>query len=205
MEESAEMRRKKTDNPVARLAMVLLRYSRGWWEQAAFAKATGFKGTQISKWDRGDRPVPDHALERSADVTGFPRHLLGVLLRGLRSFLLAMEGKSRPRRALAEVSVLELFPLAASVLDLILEPLDAEEPPADDPEAAELLLERLKRRTEAQRRFLVERVEEFRHPALVELAAEESRRLAASHPEESLGWAKLASRIAEMASIEAGR
>ena len=190
--------KRKKDNPAARLAMVLLRYSRGWWEQATFAEAAGFRRTQVSKWDRGDRPVPGYALERSADVTGFPRYLLGILLRALRSFLLAMQGRSRPRRALAEVSVLELIPLAAEALDLILEPLDAE-PPPHDPETVEMLLERLKRRTETQRSFLVEHVEEFRHPALAGLAAEESRHLAASHPAESLGWAKLASRLAELA------
>lgn len=204
MKKEAKMRRKKA-NPAARLAMVLLRYAVGWWEQGKLAAAAGFLRSQVSKWDRGDQRVPHYALERTADVTAFPRHLLGVLLRGLRSFLLALQGRSRPRRALAEVSVLELFPLAAKAVDLILEPLDeagsvaeqAQPLPADR-ETAQSLWERLKRRTEEQRWLLVKRVEEFRSWVLVELAVAESLRLAPNHPRESLGWAKLAARIAEL-------
>lgn len=205
MKKEAKTRRKKKANPAARLAMVLLRYARGWWEQGKLVAAAGFLRSQVSKWDRGAQEVPEYALERTIDVTGFPRHLLGVLLRGLRSFLLALQGKSRPRRALAEVSVLELFPLAAKAVDLILEPLDeagsvAEQahPLPADREAAEPLWERLKRRTEEQRWLLIDRIEEFRNWVLVELAVAESLHLAPNQPRESLGWAKLAVRIAAL-------
>jgi tetratricopeptide (TPR) repeat protein len=205
MKKEAKAGRKKDDNPAARLAMVLLRYARGWWEQRKLAAAAGFLQSQVSRWDRGAQTVPDHALERTAEVTGFPRHLLGILLRALRSFLAAMQGRSRPSRALAEVSVLELFPLFASAVSLILEPMEESgsvveqaQPLPADREAAESLWERLKRRTEELRWLLVERVEEFRNWVLVELAVEESLLLAPNHPKESLGWAKLAVRIAEL-------
>lgn len=205
MKKEAKARRKKEANPAARLAMVLLRYALGWWEQGKLAAAGGFLRSQVSKWDRGAQEVPAYALERTADVTGFPRYLLGVLLRGLRSFLLALQGKSRPRRALAEFSVLELFPLAASAVDLILEPLDESgsaveqaHPLPADREAAQSLWEQLKRRTEEQRWLLVDRVEEFRNWVLVEFAVAESLHMAPNHPRESLGWAKLAGRIAEL-------
>ncbi len=205
MKKEAKTRRKKKARPAARLAMVLLRYAHGWWEQGKLAAAAGFLRSQVSRWDRGVQEVPNYALERTADVTGFPRNLLSVLRRGLRSFLLAMQGKSRPRRALAEVSLLELFPLAAKAVDLILEPLDeavsvaeqAQPLPADR-EAAQSLWERLKLRPEEQRWLLVERVEEFRNWVLVERAVAESLDLAPNHPRESLGWAKLAGRIAEL-------
>ena len=205
MKKEAKTRRKKDDNPAARLAMVLLRYARGWWEQRKLAAAAGFLQSQVSRWDRGAQTVPDHALERTADVTGFPRHLLGILLRALRSFLAALQGRSRPSRALAEVSVLELFPLFASAVSLILEPLEESgsaveqaQPLPADREAAESRWERLKRRTEELRWLLVERVEEFRNWVLVERAVAESLDLAPNHPRESLGWAKLAVRIAEV-------
>jgi transcriptional regulator with XRE-family HTH domain len=206
MKKEAKTGRKKEDNPAARLAMVLLRYARGWWEQRKLAAAAGFLPSQVSKWHRGDQNVPDHALVRTAAVTGFPRHLLGILLRALRSLLAALQGKPSPSRALAEVSVLELFPLLASAVNLILEPLDepgsgvepAQPPLPADREAAEFLWERLKRRTEEQRWLLVERVEEFRNWVLVELSVEESLHLAPNHARESLGWAKLAVRIAEL-------
>jgi tetratricopeptide (TPR) repeat protein len=200
----AKKRRKKENDPVSRLAFVLLRYFRGWWDKVKLVEAGGFLSSQVTMWDHGDRPVPWHALQRTADVTGFPRYLLGAMLRVLRSFLLAAKGRSRPRKALAEVSAVELFPLAASVLDLILEPLDAPDvlqaapPVAEDREAAEALLERLKKRTEKQRWLLVERVPEFRQWALVEKMVRESLLLAPNQPRESLEWAKLAVRLAEL-------
>jgi hypothetical protein len=204
MKKKAKTRRKKA-NPAARLAMVLLRYARGWWQQGRLVAAAGFLPSQVSKWDRGAQEVPAHALRRTADVTGFPRYLLGFLLRGLRSFLLALEGRSRPRRALAEVSVLELIPLIAKAVDLILEPLDeagcvAEQtrPLPADREAAQPLWERLKRRTDEQRWLLVDRTEEFRSWVLVELAVAESLDLAPSQPVDSLDWAKLAARMADL-------
>lgn len=196
----ARKRRKEEDDLVARLAFVLLRYLRGWWDKVKLVRAGGFLASEVTMWDHGDRPVPWHALQRTADVTGFPRYLLGAALRVIRSFVLAARGRSRPRRALAEVSIVELFPLAFSALDLILEPLDEPDAPpaAEDRETAEALFERLKRRTERQRRLLVERVPELRSRALVEQLAEESLRLAPTQPRESLEWASLAERLAEL-------
>ena len=179
-------RRRKKDNPVARLAFVLLRYFRGWWDKARIVEATGFLNSQVTMWDHGDRPVPWHALQKTADATRFPRYLLRPMLRVLRSFLQAAQGRSLPRRALTDVSVTELLPLAAATLDLILEPL---EEPDEEQASPEALLERLKKRTESQRRLLVEKVPEFRHPGLVPLLHEESRRLEAKE------WAELAERL----------
>lgn len=196
--EEAKKRRKQEDDPVSRLAFVLLRYFRGWWDKVKLVAAGGFLRSQVTMWDHGDRPVPWHALQRTADATGFPRYLLRPVLRVLRSFLLAAKGKSRPRRALAEVSVAELFPLAVSVLDLILDPLDGP-PAAEVQEAAEDLFERLKKRTERQRWLLVENVPEFRLITLAPKLVEESLRLAPDHPRESLAWAKLAARLDELA------
>src|SRR5215213_1437957 len=114
--QGAKKRRKKEDDLVARLAFVLLRYFRGWWDKVKLVKAGGFLPSQVTMWDHGDRPVPWDALQRTADATGFPRYLLGAALRMIRSFLLAAKGRSRPNRALAEVSIVELFPLAFSAL-----------------------------------------------------------------------------------------
>ncbi len=201
-----EAKKKRKVNPAAQLAMVLLRYARGWWEQRKLASATGFLPSQHSKWDRGEQNVPAHALERTADVTGFPRNLLGTMQRALRSLLAVLQGRSRPRRAFSETAALELFPLLASAVDLILEPLDTLAalatvpalPRAEDREAAEPLWERLKRRTAEERRVLVEHGETFRNWVIVELAVVESLQLAPNHPREALNWAQLAGRIAEL-------
>jgi tetratricopeptide (TPR) repeat protein len=198
-------RRKKEDTPDERLAVVLMRYAAGWWEKAKLAVMARFEPSQVSMWERGDRPVPPYALERTADVTDFPRYLLGAMLRSIRSFRLAAKGKSRPGRALAEVSLVELFPLAASVLDLILDPLaEAEhreeqaQPSAADREQAEALFERLKRRILEQRWLVVNEVAEFRQWPLVERMVAESLRLAPNQSRDSLDWAKLAVRLAEL-------
>lgn len=193
---------KKTNRsgiPSGGLAMVLMRWTRGWWEQATLAARAGFHSSQVSMWERGERVVPLTALEKTADVTGFPRYLLEPLLRLLRSFRAARKRTSRPSRTLAQVSVAELFPLLDEAIDLILAPLAAE---ACHPETApepEALLERLKRRTERQRRLMVERIPEFQTRALAEHLTRESRRLAADQPEESREWATLAALAEERA------
>ena len=183
--------------PGGGLALVMLRWARGWWDQATLAAQAGFHRSQVSMWERDDREVPAAALEKTADVTGFPNYLLKPALRLLRSFRAAARAKSRPARLLAQVSIAELFPLAAQALDLILEPLTAEaaRPERTRPESAEALLERLKRRTERQRRLLVELVPEFQDRALAELLTRESLRLAQDRPEESREWATLAALI----------
>lgn len=179
---------------VGGLLLVLLRWSRGWWDQATLAGQAGFHRSQVSMWERDDRDVPAAALEKTADVTGFPRWLLPSALRLLRTFRAAMREKARPARTLAHVSVVELFPVAVQALDLILEPLAQETAPRPQPDD---LLERLKRRTERQRRLLVESVPEFRTPELADLLTRESHRLAEDHPEESREWANLASLVAK--------
>lgn len=181
------------------LLLVLLRWARGWWDQATLAKKADFLPSQVSMWERDERDVPFAALEKTADVTGFPSYLLKPALRLLRTFRAAARGKSRPSRTLAQTSVVELFPVAAQALDLILEPLAAEKAtaPAPCPQPAEALLERLKRRTERQRRLLVELVPDFGTPALAELLTRESRRLAPDHPGESKEWATLAALITD--------
>ncbi len=186
------------------LALVLLRYARGWWEQGMLAEEAGFLRSQLSKWDRGERLVPDHALERTADVTEFPRALLPVLLRALRSFLVMRKARSRLGQGLAEVSVLEVLPLAVAAVDLILDPMavapsvERAEPLPSDRDAAELLWERLRRWPERQRSVLIEQVEEFRHWGVVEHLVAASLHLAPNHPQEALGWAKQAARLADL-------
>src|SRR5689334_18705014 len=181
-------KRPKDDDPDSRLAMVLLRYWRGWWEQAKLVVAGRFHKSQVATWDRGERNVPPWALDRTADATGFPRYLLGAMLRVIRSFRLAAAGRSRPGRALAEVSLVELFPLAEQALDLILDPITADrvqepvEPSSRDHEEAESLWQRLERRTWEQRWLLVNHVAEFRKWALAVRVAAESLALVPNRP-----------------------
>jgi hypothetical protein len=44
----AKKRRKQEDDPVSRLAFVLLRYFRGWWDKVKLVRAGGFLSSQVT-------------------------------------------------------------------------------------------------------------------------------------------------------------
>lgn len=189
------------EDPDSQLAMVLFRYSRG-WDQQELARAAGLAPSQVSVYDRGERPVPRKTLERMADAAGVPPALLDPVLRVIRSFRIAAEGRFREGRALEEVLLSRLTALVRMAVDVPLEvALDEETPPpgpwpprAEDREEAEGLWRSLAAYTARQRRALVEEVAELRSWALCERVAAESR-LAA--PGEALELAELACLIAE--------
>ncbi len=190
------------DKGDSRLAMVLLRYLRN-WDQRELAQAARVAPSQISVYDRGDRPVPREILEKVAMAAGFPLYLLDPLLRFLRSFRAAAEGKSRADRILAEGAAAEVMELARLAVDTVLGPLTQEkeagdaQPDARDRELAAPLWTRLERRTAAERRLLVEEGEEYRSWALCERVAAESAALLPNNPGQALELAELALFIAE--------
>lgn len=195
---------RKADRP-ALLAMVLLRHLKG-WDQAGLAKASKTAVSQISAYHNG-RPVPREVLERIAAAADFPSHLLDSLLRVLRAFVLAAEGRSRVDRVIAEGAVAELTALAGRALDVILAPQGRQHvfrppTPADREEAA-VLWENLRPLTGRERSLLVEEASEYRTWALCEKVVAESIERAANEPREALGLAELALRIAELAPASA--
>jgi transcriptional regulator with XRE-family HTH domain len=163
-------RRRKKGDPAARLAMVLLRHNRGWLEKAQLAAALGAAASQISMWERGDRPIPREALERTADAAHFPRPLLVPLLRVIRAFRRAAQARSLPDRALTVTIALDLLPHLLATTDLLLAPTRQ----GADPEETEALWTRLQRRTPAERRLMVEEGEEYQTRALYERVKAES-------------------------------
>ncbi|HEX9940665.1 MAG TPA: helix-turn-helix transcriptional regulator [Thermoanaerobaculia bacterium] len=197
------MRGEKKEDPDARLAMVLLRYFRG-WDQGELARAARIAPSQVSVYDRGERAIPREALERMADAVGFPRHLVDPLLRIIRSFRAAAAGWSRAERALGDVLSAELLALGRSSIDAALPMEDAglargDRPPlATDREEAADLWARMARRTAKQRIALVEETEEFRGWVLCERVAAESLAVAPDHPRRALELAELTLRIAEL-------
>ena len=195
------MGKEDVEDPDSQLAMVLFRYSRG-WDQQELAQAAGIAPSQVSVYDRGERPVPRKTLERMADAAGVPRPLLDPVLRVLHSFRLAAQGRFREGKALEEVLVSRLTAIVRMSVDVALElaiedetPLASPWPPrAEDREDAEGLWLSLEPYTAAQRAALVEEVEELRSWALCERVAAES---ALAAPREALELAELACLIAE--------
>lgn len=187
-------RRRKKADPAARLAMVLLRHNRGWLEKGQLAAALGAAASQVSMWERGDRPIPREALERIADATRFPRPLLVPLLRALRAFRRAAQGRGLPDRATAAAIAFDLLPHLLAATDLLLVPAQREA----DPEDADALWARLERRTPAERRLMVEEGEEYQTRALYERVKAESAAVAAVDPERARELGELAEWIGEM-------
>ncbi len=178
--------------------MVLLRYRRGWYEKQQLAQEAGFTPSQVSMWELGERPLSTGALARTAEATGFPSHLLDPLLRGLRSFLAASEGRSQPARALEDATSAELVAFLGECMDVL--PVRTVQPahvpsPGDREEAADLW-ERLERREPGLRRILVEEAGEYQSWALCERVAAESLEAASTDPRKALELAELALQIA---------
>ena len=202
------MRRKKVD-PAPSLLMILVRHLKGWFEKSELARVLGVTPSQVTMWERRDRVVRRAALERTFDEAEIPRSLIAPALRTIRAFRRAAQGRSRPDRAVGVAVAADTLPLLLSATDLVLEPLFRSRrdlhphPTADDRIEAEELWARLKRRSAADRRVLVEDGQDYQNWALCEKVAAESLAVAASDPREALGLAELAFQIAERIPGEA--
>lgn len=184
-------------DPAPRLFMVLVRYSLGWFEQYQLAAALDVKPSQISMWERGERPIPPEVLEETAAQAGISRPLLALALRAIRSFLQVSQGRGRADRGMAFITAIDLLPLLQAAADALLAPLRST---AGDPAEAQALWARLERLTPAHRLLVVEEGEEYQTRALHERVQAESAALAATEPRQAEELAQLAARIAELAA-----
>src|SRR6185295_6567585 len=96
------------NDPESRLALVLFRYSL-LMEQREFARSARIAPSQLSVYERGERPAPRPILEKAAAAAGFPVELLDSLLWGIRSFRAAARGRSRADRVFAGGTAAELI------------------------------------------------------------------------------------------------
>ncbi|HSN86022.1 MAG TPA: helix-turn-helix transcriptional regulator [Thermoanaerobaculia bacterium] len=186
------------DGLAAILAMVLLRYGRG-WDQSGLARETGTSPSQVSAYHGGNAVPPPDFLRRAAEAADLPGYLFEPMLRAVRSFVAAARGRSRAGRVLSEGLAYELLGLLGDAVDLIGEPPGGREFVPVDPETVEDLWERLRRRSSAERRLLVEEGVEYQSRALSERVAAESRDLVAIRPTEARELGELAARMAELA------
>jgi len=181
------------NDPESRLALVLLRESR-LWDQADLARAADISPSQLSAYERGKRATPREVLERAAEATGFPVYLLDPMLSAIRSFRAAAKGRIRPDRAFAAALAAEMIALAQGMTDHVLAPLAR--PAEPEPVDVEELWADLEGCTAAERRMLVEDLEEYWNGDLCLRVATESLRRAADDPE-ALDLAELALLIAD--------
>jgi tetratricopeptide (TPR) repeat protein len=204
-----EPREETLEEQAYRLALVLLRTKKKGLKQTGLAREAGFSTGQASNYEQGKSPVPRPVLDRVAELVRFPASLLDLLLREIRSFLVAGKGRSRADRAAVGTHALERLALDREVADLVLaprrrlRPAVARRPRAEDrTEQAELARCFRETCTPAEARLLVEEAPEYRSWVLCEAAALRSVRRAPNHPQEAREWAELAVRIAELAPGE---
>jgi transcriptional regulator with XRE-family HTH domain len=190
------------NDPESRLALVLLRSSK-LWDQAELAQAARIAPSQISVYERGERATPRDVLERAAEAVGFPVHLLDPLLSALRSFRAAARGRRRPDRVFATALAAEMIALSQEVVDLVLSPLDR--PPRPEMVDVAELWANLEGSTAAERRMLVEDLEEYWNGELCARVAAESLRRAPDDSRAALEWAELTVLIADLLPEEDGR
>jgi transcriptional regulator with XRE-family HTH domain len=75
--------------------------------------------SQLSNYERSERPVPREVLEKVAQVADLPVSLLDALVWFLRSFRSAATVKTPEGRALADSIAIELIALVREAQDLI--------------------------------------------------------------------------------------
>lgn len=182
------------NDPESRLALVLLRASR-LWDQAELARAARIAPSQLSVYERGERATPREVLERAAEAAGFPVYLLDPMLSAIRSFRAVARTRFRPDRAFTAAFAAEMIALSQEAADHILAPL-AGPPRPETVDVAELWAN-LEGSTAAERRMLVEDLEEYRNGELCERVVAESLRKAPDDPE-ALDLAELAVLIADL-------
>ncbi|HEY4595199.1 MAG TPA: helix-turn-helix transcriptional regulator [Thermoanaerobaculia bacterium] len=181
------------NDPESRLALVLLRESRLWY-QADLARAADISPSQLSVYERGRRATPREVLERAAEAVRFPVYLLDPLLSAIHSFRAAARGRLRPDRAFAAALAAEMIAFSQEAVDHVLVPLAG--PCKPEPVDVEELWAHLEGCTAAERRMLVEDLEEYWNGKLCARVATESLRKVADDPE-ALELAELALLIAD--------
>ncbi|HEX4966847.1 MAG TPA: hypothetical protein VF173_38920 [Thermoanaerobaculia bacterium] len=191
----------EANDPAARLAILLFRHFLH-MEQREFARSAGINVSQLSYYERGVRAASRKSQEKAAGAAGLPTTLLDFVLRDIRSFRLAARGRSCAKRVFAHGTAAEVIALVRLATDVILQPLTelrpaaAARPSAADRAEAAALWAGLEPCTAAQRRLLVEELEEYWSWALSERVAAESVARALNHPQEALELAELALLIA---------
>jgi transcriptional regulator with XRE-family HTH domain len=197
----------KAVSPDLALVLVFLRRGQG-WNQAQLCRATGISPSRLNDYENDRETLTRERLELLAGAMGLPPERIDETLACLAANRAAAAppgatpDERAARRRRIEAVAARAGRLEADHTRALLLLLTAEGEALLDRQLADRQKARLKRRTAAERRTLVEHGQEFRNWALCEQAAFESIRLAPNHPQEAREWAHLAVRIAELAPGE---
>ncbi len=174
------------------------------WSQAELAEASRVAPKHISDYERGRRQLTRERLEFLIAFLGFsPEAIDGALaciaaLRaGARAPGPAAAGSLDTHRQI-EAVVARFQTMAADFARSSLTLLTVEGQALQAHQQAEVLWQRLRKHSPAERRSLVQHGLKFRHWALCVRVAAESVKKAPNHPKEALELAELALLIAEL-------
>lgn len=194
--------------PDLNLALALLRTAMG-WSQTELAEAAGVSPNLLNDYEKGRKPLGRERLARLVSAMGLPPEMVDETLAFIAASRVESRSPGEPddpfaetRRRIERIAARSAR-LAADYTRSTLTLMTIEGEALRDRQRAEMLWARLKRRTPAERRVLVEDGQDFRHWALCERVAAESRTRAANHPREALELAELALRMGELTSGEA--
>ncbi len=183
------------------IVLYFLRSGQG-WDQTELGRAAGISHKALSDYERGRRNLTRERLEYLIAFLGLPPAAIDATL----DRLAANRALSRPplgSEPFTTAPVIEAFTarfavLAADFARSSLSMLTLEGEALIARQRAEVLWDRLKKRTPAERRSLVRHGTKFRDWALCERVAAESIKQAPNHPKESLELAELSLLIADL-------
>jgi transcriptional regulator with XRE-family HTH domain len=188
--------------PDLNIALTVLRLSQG-WSQADLGKAAGISPKIVNEYERGRKVLTRKRLEYLIAFMGLSAERIDAVL----DFLAANRAAGRPpwdsadprSETLRQVEVLvaRCQKVGGGVVRSILSLLTVEGEALQARQRAGFLWDRLKRRTPAERKLLVEHDVKLRSWALCERVASESIKAAPNHPKQALELAELAQDIAE--------
>jgi transcriptional regulator with XRE-family HTH domain len=185
--------------PELGLAVKLLRQTRGWHQQD-LARALGWTGTSYLASIEAGRKIPSAAtLERISSILGFAPSALRVALAGIRELRKETLGPSTARPETIDHGqedsdwTRKLQHLVRAHLRSANAETHAAKPAHD---GAHGLLSRLLKRSEAERRALIEEGTDFQTEPLVVLLCGKSVEMSPREPREAVELAQLAVEIA---------
>jgi transcriptional regulator with XRE-family HTH domain len=198
----------RTVPPDLSVALTFLRSVQG-WSQADLGKAAGLNSNLLNDYERGRKTLTRERLEHLVAVLGLPPDAIDAALghvAATRAMGKAPRDSADPLSAAqrhVEAVVARVQRMAADFARSTLTLLTIEGDALHARQRAELLWNRLKRYSPAQRRLALEKGAKFRTWALAERVAAESIRQAPNHPKDALALADLALLIAELIPGEA--
>ncbi len=192
-------------NPLPDLGIVLtfLRSIQG-QSQADLGAASGISPNLINEYERGRKPLNRDRLEHIIGFLGLPPEAIDALLAETAAIrAMSRAPRDSPEAPLETVRRVEAVSLRfgtamTSFSRVMLLQITTEGEALHARERAGFLWDRLRRRTPAERRLLVQKGRKYRTWALCERVAAESIRKAPNHPREALELAELALLMAEL-------